>query len=91
VQQGLAMMNDAMVMTRTRATGSGATASLLAKALPGTDEQLVQTLFLTVLSRYPSDGEKSTALAALKSGNRQQKAEDLLWSLYNKVDFLFNY
>jgi hypothetical protein len=44
-----------------------------------------------VLSRLPSNSEKATALAALRSGNRQQKAEDLLWSLYNKVDFLFNY
>lgn len=91
VQQGLAMMNDALVMARTRASGTGATATLLAKALPGSDEQLVQTLYLNVLSRYPTQDERTTALAALKQGNRQQKAEDLLWSLYNKVDFLFNY
>jgi hypothetical protein len=91
VQQGLAMMNDALIMNRTRSSGSGATASLLSKALPGSNDQLIQTLYLNVLSRYPTDAEKSTALAALSSGTRQQKAEDLLWSLYNKVDFLFNY
>jgi len=27
----------------------------------------------------------------LTSGNRTQAAENLLWSLYNKVDFFFNY
>jgi hypothetical protein len=91
IQQGLAMMNDALVMTRTRASGTSTTGSLLAKYLGGTDETLVDTLYLTVLSRLPSNSEKATALSALRSGNRQQKAEDLLWSLYNKVDFLFNY
>jgi hypothetical protein len=59
------------------------------------DEQLVNNLFLTVLSRYPTDDEKKAALEALASGQgpslRMQKAENLLWSLYNKVDFMFNY
>jgi len=27
----------------------------------------------------------------LSSGNRTQAVQDLVWSLYNKVDFLFNY
>jgi len=27
----------------------------------------------------------------LQSGPRRTRAEDLLWSLYNKVDFVFNY
>ena len=32
------------------------------------------------------------ALASFgRAANRQQAAEDLLWSLYNKVDFVFNY
>ncbi len=93
--QALGLMNDSFVMTRIKATGTGATASLLAKTLPLTDEQLVSNLFLTVLSRYPTDDEKKAALANLASGQgatlRMQKAENLLWSLYNKVDFTFNY
>jgi hypothetical protein len=87
VQQAMSMMNDNLVMSRTRA----ASGSLLAKAVAGSNDQLVNTLYLTVLSRYPTDAEKSAAITALNSGNRGQKAEDLLWSLYNKVDFLFNY
>ena len=59
------------------------------------DDQLVNNLFLNVLSRYPSDDEKRTAMANLASGSgaagRQQKAENLLWSLYNKVDFIYKY
>ncbi len=91
VQQALNLMNDPFVMGRTRATGTGATASLAARAMAGNNEQAVNLLYLTVLSRSPSDSEKAAAVTSLNSGNRQQKIEDLLWSLYNKVDFIFNY
>jgi len=91
IQQALAMMNDAQVMTRTRATGTGATATFLARLLALPNDELVDTLFLRVLSRPATAEEKAAALAALGQGTRQQRAEDLLWSLYNKVDFLFNY
>lgn len=89
--QTLNLMNDTFVMSRTKAVGAGATASLLRRVLPLTDEQLLSTLYITVLSRYPSDEEKAIAKVRLTDGNRQAAAEDLLWSLYNKVDFLFNY
>lgn len=95
LSQALDLMDDSFVMTRIRAAGSGANATLLAKSLPMTDDQLVNNLFLNVLSRYPTDDEKSKALSSLASAQntsiRQQKAENLLWSLYNKVDFIFNY
>ena len=29
--------------------------------------------------------------AATTTAQRQQKVEDLLWALFNKVDFVFNY
>jgi hypothetical protein len=31
------------------------------------------------------------AVKQLTSANRGMQAENLLWSLYNKVDFVFNY
>jgi hypothetical protein len=89
--QALNLMNDAFVVSRIRATGSGENASLLQRSLAGTNEQLISNLFLVVLSRYPNDTEKSAATAALSSGNRTRGAENLLWSLYNKADFIFNY
>lgn len=89
--QALSLMNDPFVVTRTRVQGSGASASLLARYINGPDDQLVQGLFLTVLSRYPTEEERQFALSLLKSGNRTQQAENLLWSLFNKVDFIFNY
>jgi hypothetical protein len=52
---------------------------------------LVKALYLGVLSRYPSDSELTAATASLKGANRAYAAQNLLWSLYNKVDFIFNY
>ena len=84
------MMNDPYVMTRVQS--NGAATSLLTKSLPLANDQLVTNLFLAVLSRYPTDAEKATALANLgNSSTRSAEAENLLWSLFNKVDFLFNY
>lgn len=87
-QQALTLMNNNFVMTRTRATAAG---SLLQRNINKTDRELIDTLYLAVLSRLPDESERATAGTALTSGNRQQSAENLLWSLYNKVDFFFNY
>jgi hypothetical protein len=56
--------------------------------------QIVEHLYLAVLSRAPSAEERAAAAKTLESAGlagRQSKAEDLLWSLFNKVDFVFNY
>ena len=87
-QQALTLMNNNFVMTRTRAATAG---GLLSRHINKTDRDLIDNLYLTVLSRLPDESERITAGAALTSGNRSQAAENLLWSLYNKVDFFFNY
>ena len=84
-------MNNTLVMTRTRSVVTAGQDSLLRKHVNKTDRDLIDNLYLAVLSRMPNDSERSTATAALNSGNRLQAAENLLWSLYNKVDFFFNY
>lgn len=98
VPQVLNLMNDSFVHTRTRASGTGAGASLARQLLnkyttTSTDGALITEMFLTVLSRNPTDAELSTARASLATGTtttpRQQRTEDLLWSLYNKVDFIY--
>jgi Protein of unknown function (DUF1549)/Protein of unknown function (DUF1553) len=91
VQQALSLMNDTTVMARTRMAGSGAAASLLTQALNGNDDQLIDMLFMSVLSRHATDAERNAAVNTLRAGNRADMASDLLWSLYNKVDFIFNY
>ncbi len=87
-QQALTLMNNNFVMARTRVATAG---GLLSKHINKTDRELIENLSLTVLSRLPDDSERATAGAALTAGNRSQAAENLLWSLYNKVDFFFNY
>ena len=90
--QPLFLMNDTFVMNRTRNAPTTAQGTvLLAANINKTDDQLVSTLFLAILSRLPNTAEKQAALDSLKSGNRTQKAENLVWALYNKVDFFFSY
>jgi hypothetical protein len=85
ILQALGLMNDNFVMSRVKPT-----VGILKTVLPMSDSDLVNTLFLTVLSRYPTATELSAALGNLKT-NRTQEAQNLLWTLYNKVDFVFNY
>jgi len=90
ILQALGLMNNSFVMTRT-SFASPAT-GLLATSLKLPDTELVNTLFLAVLSRYPTSQELNTALANLaNTSTRSNEAQNLLWSLYNKVDFVFNY
>jgi hypothetical protein len=89
ISQALDLMNDILVMSRVKSNGPAT--SLLVQNLGLPDSQLVNTLFLAVLSRNPTGQEMATALSQLATGNRNQQAENLLWSLYNKVDFVFNY
>jgi hypothetical protein len=99
IAQVLNLMNDTIITTRSQATGTGATASLARQLLdryqqPATNNALLQDMFLTVLSRPANAGELDAALKKLGSLTgtaRQQAVEDVLWSLYNKVDFLYNY
>jgi hypothetical protein len=101
ILQTLGLMNDNFIQSRIHATGTGATASFLANLLGDTDTALVNTLFMDVLSRPPNAAELNLALAQLKAGaasngtvtaaQRKTNAEDLLWTLFNKVDFVFNY
>jgi hypothetical protein len=95
-QQALNMMNDAFVTGRLRATGTGSTASLLQRVMTqaGTnDSEVVNQLYLNVLSRRPDSDEMSQSARLMQTGRgtRTDRAATILWALLNKVDFLFNY
>lgn len=87
ILQALNLMNSSFVYNRARNVAG----TLLNRVIGLPNEPLVDALFLNVLSRYPTPAEREAALRELGSGARASKAEDLLWSLYNKVDFIFNY
>jgi hypothetical protein len=100
ILQALGLMNDNFIQSRIHATGTGATASFLENLLTDSDTALVNTLFMDVLSRNPTVAEMALATAELETGTngakataaqRKTNAEDLLWTLFNKVDFVFNY
>ena len=95
VLQTLALMNDNFIVNRVHAQGTGAAANFLQKLLNTySDDQLINQLYINVLSRLPAANEKAVAVDALLkggAGQRRVNAEDLLWSLFNKLDFVFNY
>jgi hypothetical protein len=95
ILQALGLMNDNFIESKIQATGTGATATFLTTLLNTySDEMVVNNLYMDVLSRTPTSAEMTLALAQLQAGgtvNRKNNAVDLLWTLFNKVDFVFNY
>jgi hypothetical protein len=85
------MMNDATVMGKVNPAAAVAAQGIVAKSLALSNDDAVTNLYLNILSRYPTDTEKKSAVAFLSTGNRNQKGQELAWSLYNKVEFIFNY
>ena len=56
------------------------------------DSRILEHIFLTAFSRYPSEAEKAMLLPALqKARPRQQGLEDMLWALLTSKEFLFNH
>jgi hypothetical protein len=90
ILQALNLMNNPFVEARLQAA-SATPSQLIAKNLALGNTDLINVLFLNILSRYPSGDEMTKAQAALSAGNRTQAVQDLVWSLYNKLDFIFNY
>ena len=92
ILQALSLMNDNFVNNRVLVSKSPK-GGLLATVAAMPDDQAVNTLFLTVLSRPPTGAEMTPALAGLSGSGatRNSALQNLLWSLYNKVDFVFNY
>ena len=94
ILQALGLMNNAFIENRVQATGTGTAATYLQKYIQLSDDLLINKLFLDVLSRYPNTDEYQLAAAQLRTGGasvRTANAVDLLWTLLNKVDFVFNY
>lgn len=82
LEQALRLMNNPFVLDRIR---------LSPERLRLGDAELVEDLFLSVLGRRPSNAEREASLALVQAGERAEQASHLLWTLYNKVDFIYNH
>jgi hypothetical protein len=92
ILQGLNLMNNNFIVQRTHATGTNAS-QLIIQNLSKGNTDLINTLYLNILSRFPTEEEMAKSQAAIPAsgGTRTQAVSDLVWALYNKVDFVFNY
>src|SRR5581483_5937741 len=92
ILQALNLMNNNFVVQRSRATGTNAS-QLVAQNLSKSNTDLINTLYLTILSRLPGSAEMTAASNAIppSGASRTTAVQNLVWSLYNKVDFVFNY
>ncbi len=56
------------------------------------DRRILEFLFLSAYSRYPTDAERQTLTAALQTARpgRQQALEDMVWAMLTSKEFLFS-
>jgi hypothetical protein len=62
-------------------------------AASGTGTTFVESAYLACFSRHPTQSERDEALAylAARRGREREAAEDLVWSLFNSLEFVFNH
>ncbi len=85
--QALHMINAPYVHKKLK-SGEGMLTRLIEAKLD--NQELIRVLYLTTLSRFPSDEEIETAEAYLaESPRRRAGCEDLLWALISSRAFLF--
>jgi hypothetical protein len=83
------LLNSKFIKERVRAD-RGRLAKLFHADPPPSNDAVVDELFLATLGRSPLPAEKEVGIAQLRE-YRESGAEDLLWSLLNKTEFLFNH
>jgi hypothetical protein len=65
----------------------------LVQANRGNHRYVIQSIYLTILSRYPTETELAAVEDYLKTGggNLQGAAGDLAWALINTKEFLYRH
>jgi hypothetical protein len=89
VAQALYLANDQEVLAKVNDPAGRLSAMIKSSA---DDRQVIDELYLTALSRYPTDKEReiqSSHVAAAAS--REAGLRDVLWSLLNVREFVFNH
>ena len=90
ISQALHLLNSPEVNAKI-AHRHGTARKLAESAL--SDDQITDEITLGTLSRFPSDDERQLMKSAFEaaSGNRRIAVEDILWSVLNTKEFLYNH
>lgn len=87
IPQALAMMNSPFINQQINAQGGQMLAPLMAEV--NDDRQLVEELYIRVLSRQPTRQELRVCLDFRRGINSRSEAfEDILWALLNHAEFI---
>ena len=86
--QAASLLNHELVLERVKIQEGGRLHQLLRSEPSKSNEEIVEDLFLATISRLPTEQEMSMSTALLER-LRDQGAEDLLWALLNRADFIF--
>ncbi len=88
ILQALHLMNNPTLVNRVQQSSNNGTLAQLAQE---NDDSFVGLLYVAALGRLATPEERVAGVAYLNTGDRRQKAEDLLWALMNSVEFVFNH
>ena len=91
VVQGLTMLNNPFVTTRTLLDGGPPTSVTTLLRQTSDPVTIIRLLYLNTLSRRPTQAEVDALLPGFQQLGNAEAAEDLQWVLLNRLDFLFNY
>jgi len=88
--QAASLLNHPLIWERVKIKPGSRLEKLVRAEPPKTNKEIVEELFLATISRPPTPEEENMSVALL-ARHRDQGAEDLLWSLLNRLDFIFNH
>jgi hypothetical protein len=89
ISQALALLNGAEIQQKLKSEECVIN-TLLKSGKP--DAELLDTLFLSTLARYPTPAEAKALLAMIAQAPKHEEGfQDALWALLNSKEFLFNH
>jgi hypothetical protein len=89
--QALHVSNGETILKKCAAK-DGTVEALVTSGLP--DYRMVEELYLSALSRYPTDGELVQIVEILNGAHASQRRsaiEDVFWAVLSSREFLFNH
>jgi len=89
--QASVLLNSRLVKDKLKSDIKGSRLDALLNAEPPkTNKEIVEELFLATLARFPASGESEFG-EKLLAEHHAKGAEDLLWALINKPEFILDY